>query len=135
MVPKSGSSFIALGVVGSKNLDAGGVAGEPLGDVSVCTDEPSMVGHESLDSVRPFVFSAAGNMWPRWESEGGLLSLVGLGGQEPCLCVFWIVCGVLFLRWLRRELLLLLFSWEERPLCCEAGGLLGLPVWLGVVCP
>lgn len=63
MVPKSRSSFIALGVVGSKNR-GGGVAGEPLGVVSVCTDEPSMVGHESLDSVRPQVFSAAGAMWP-----------------------------------------------------------------------
>lgn len=108
IVPKSWSSFIALGVVGSKNL-GGGVAGEPLGVVSVCTDDPSMVGHESLDSVRPMVFSDAGAMWPlmppRGEVwDGGRLSLGGLGGQEPCLVGFW-VCGVLFLRWLRRELL------------------------------
>lgn len=132
MVSKSGSSFIAFGVVGSKNLD-GGVAGEPLGVVSVCTDEPSMVGHESLDSVRPLVFSASGPTWePREPGCGGRLSCVSFGGQEPCLCMLW-VWGVPFLRWLRRELVL--FSWDELPLDSEDGGLFGLPAWLGVDCP
>lgn len=124
MVPKSGSSFIALGVVGSKDLD-GGVAGEPLVVVSVCVDEPSMVGHESLDSVRPLVFSAAGAMCLLW---GGLEAQA----EEPCLGVLWVVCGVWFLRWPRRELLLL--SWEERSLGKD-GGLLGLLAWLGVDWP
>lgn len=110
MVPKCESSFIALGVVGSKSL-GGGVACEPLGVVSLCTDEPSMVRHKSLDSVRSLVFSSAtGALWllisSRGESwdGGGRLSLGGSGGQESCFCGLWI-CGMLLLHWLRRELL------------------------------
>lgn len=125
-VRESGSNLIARGVVGSKPRE-GGVPGVLFRDEMVRTDAPSMVGQDSLDSVRLKSFKEAGALQKSamegFFREDERISCVGRESEEPGLCAGGTACCEVL-----RRLWSILVLWIDSFLWFEAG-LDGVPVY------